>query len=56
MDKLLALVALIGSGILGSVGAAHAAGGALLGPEPSSIALIGVAAAAFAWWYRGGRK
>jgi len=56
MHRLLSLFAIVGSGILVSVGVAHAGGGAVIVPEPSSIALLGVGAAALAWWQRGRRK
>jgi hypothetical protein len=46
----------IGSGILAPVELAHAGGGALIVPEPSSIALLGIGAAALVWWQRGRRK
>ena len=55
MNKLFALVAVIGYGIVASVGIAHAGGGAGTPvPEPSSIALLSLGAAALAWWQ--GRK
>jgi hypothetical protein len=56
MSRLSAFVALIGSGIVAFAGVAHAGGGAIRVPEPSSIALLGVSAAAFALWRRGRRK
>jgi hypothetical protein len=56
MSRLSACLALIGSDIVGFAGVAHAGGGALTVPEPSSIVLVGVSAAAFALWRRGRRK
>ena len=56
MHRLLSLSAVIGSGIAAFVSVAHAGGGAVLVPEPSAIALLGIGAAALAWWQRSRRK
>lgn len=56
MHRLFALLAVVGSGVLASAGIAHAGGGAAIVPEPSSIALLGVGAAALALWHRGRKK
>ena len=56
MYRALSLSAVIASGILAVAGVAHAGGGAAVVPEPSSIALLGIGAAALAWWQRGRRK
>ena len=57
MHRALSLSAVIASGILAVAGVAHAGGGAnVFVPEPSSIALLGIGAAALAWWQRGRKK
>jgi PEP-CTERM motif len=56
MHRLLSLSAVITSAILATVGVAHAGGGAAIVPEPSSLAVLGIGAAALAWWQRGRRK
>ena len=56
MHRLFALVAVIASGVLVSGGIAHAGTPPAPVPEPSSIALLGVGAAALALWHRGRKK
>jgi len=56
MHRLFSLSAVITSAILATVGVAHAGGGAAIVPEPSSLAVLGIGAAALAWWQRGRRK
>jgi PEP-CTERM motif len=56
MQRLLSLSAVIGSAIVASVTVSHAGGPPAQVPEPSAIALLGVGAAAFAWWQFGRKK
>lgn len=56
MHRLLSLSAVIGSAIVASVTVAHAGTPPIQVPEPSAIALLGVGAAAFAWWQIGRKK
>lgn len=56
MLKVSTLFVVIGSGVLASVGIAHAGTPPIQVPEPSSIALLGVGAAALALWHRGRKK
>jgi PEP-CTERM motif len=56
MHRLLSLAAMIATAILAVVGVANAGAPQAPVPEPSSITLLGVGAAALAWWRMSRRK
>jgi hypothetical protein len=56
MQRLLSLSVIVATGILTTVGVAQAGTPPVPVPEPSSTALLGVGAAAVAWWHRGRKR